>query len=95
MVQNLNGVRGVISSIKLKSELKTKDIKRLIGEALKRSATIDSNNVKVWVEGDTVTLTGNVNSIKEKEDAQRAAYLAPGVSNVKNNLKVEPKSVYA
>ena len=95
VVQNLNGVRGVINSIKLKSEQKTKDIKRLIGEALKRSATIDSNNVKVWVEGDTVTLTGNVNSIKEKEDAQRAAYLAPGVCNVKNNLKVEPKSVYA
>lgn len=94
-VQNLKGVRGVVNSIKLKSELEPKDIKNRIGEAFKRSATIDSNKVKVWVDGDTVTLTGTVNSIKEKEDAQRAAYHAPGVFKVKNNIKVEYKSIYA
>jgi len=93
-VQNLNGVRGVVNSIKLKSNLKPRDIKNRIGEAFKRSATIDSSNIKVTVDGDSVTLTGTVSSIKEKEDAQRAAYFAPGVFKVKNNLKVEYKSVY-
>ncbi|TLP81742.1 BON domain-containing protein [Maribacter sp. ACAM166] len=94
-VQNLIGVRGVVNSIKLKSTVKSKDVKNRISEAFKRSATIDSNKVKVAVDGDTVTLTGTVTSIKEKEDAQRAAYFAPGIYNVKNNLKVDFESVYA
>lgn len=94
-VQNLDGVRGVVNRIILKkSEPKPVEIKKRINEAFKRSATIDSKNIEVEVNGATVTLTGTVSSIKEKEDAQRAAYFAPGIIRVKNKLTVEYQSLY-
>ncbi|MBC7456670.1 MAG: BON domain-containing protein, partial [Bdellovibrionaceae bacterium] len=42
----------------------------------------------VSIKGDTVTLTGHVHSISEKDDANFAAWMAPGIMTVENNLKV-------
>ena len=68
-------------------------IKR-IEEAFERSADIDANNIKVSINGYTATLTGTVKSLKEKDDAKRAVYAAPGISEVKNELKVEYYPIY-
>jgi osmotically-inducible protein OsmY len=76
--------------IELKPVVSPVDIKRKIEEAFKRSAEIDSKNVTVEASGDQVTLRGAVRSWAEREEAERAAYAAPGVTKVENRIIVDP-----
>lgn len=92
---DLNGVKGVVNSITIKQDIKTHEIKEKIKEAFERSAEIDSREVTVTVDGHTVTLSGKVHSIREKEDAEKAAYNAPGIFNVINNLQVQYYPAFA
>jgi len=94
-VENLLGVKGVVNSIQIKQALEPFQIKDRITKAFERSADVNARNVSVTVDGHTVTLRGTVNSIAEKEEAQRAAYFAPGVYEVKNELKVQYHPEYA
>lgn len=94
-VENLLGVKGVVNSIQIKQVLEPFQIKDRITKAFERSADVNARNVTVAVDGHTVTLRGTVNSIAEKEEAQRAAYFAPGVYEVKNELKVQYHPEYA
>ncbi len=94
-VENLLGVKGVVNSIQIKQALEPFQIKDRITKAFERSADVNARNVTVLVDGHTVTLRGTVNSIAEKEEAQRAAYFAPGVYEVKNELKVQYHPEYA
>lgn len=84
----LMGVCGVSNDILIKSNLKIADVKTRIEEALKRSADKESDQIKVAVNGSTVSLSGNVNSLMDKEEAGLAAYNAPGVMWVENKLKL-------
>lgn len=52
-------------------------------------AIVDASDIKVDVKDHIVKLTGTVCSIKEKGDAERAAFLSPGISEVKNLLRVQ------
>lgn len=94
-VENLMGVKGVINNITLKTKIEPFDIKNRITKAFERSAELDAKNINIEVQGSTVKLTGTVHSIKEKEDARRAAFFAPGVTKVENNLKVSFYPEYA
>tara|TARA_R110000868_G_scaffold146491_3_gene367287 strand:+ start:2858 stop:3526 length:669 start_codon:yes stop_codon:yes gene_type:complete len=94
-VENLLGVRKVINNISIKQDIKPFDVKEKIKKAFERSAELDANNITVLTDGYTVTLQGKVHSIKEKEDAESAAYRAPGVYSVKNELKVQYYTEYA
>lgn len=93
-VENLLGVKGVINSIQIKQAVEPTNIKDRITKAFERSAEVNAKNITVSVDGHTVTLQGTVNSIAEKDEAQRAAYLAPGVYEVKNELEVQYSPVY-
>jgi osmotically-inducible protein OsmY len=93
-VENLLGVKGVINSIQIKQAVEPTNIKDRISKAFDRSAEVNAKNITVSVDGHTVTLRGTVNSIAEKDEAQRAAYLAPGVYEVKNELVVQYSPVY-
>ena len=66
-----------------------------IKSAFERSADIKAKNIRVEVDGHTVTLRGIVHSLAEKDEARKAAYKAPGVYNVKNELKIEYYPAYA
>lgn len=87
-VKSLMGVRGVTNSIALKSTIHLSDVKARIEEALKRSVDRETSKISVTVRGSIVTLTGYVHSFGEIADAGLAAWNAPGVTAVENNLKM-------
>jgi osmotically-inducible protein OsmY len=93
-VDNLLGVKGVVNTIQIKQTTEPTNIKDRIAKAFERSAEINAKNITVSVDGHTVTLRGTVNSIAEKDEAQKAAYMAPGVYEVKNELTVQYSPVY-
>ncbi len=93
-VKDLFGVKKVSNSIKIKQEARTSEIKDQIKEAFERNADIEARGIVISTEGNTVTLNGTVHSIKEKENAETAAYKAPGVFNVINKLKVQNDPAY-
>jgi osmotically-inducible protein OsmY len=94
-VENLLGVKGVINNISLKQTVKPFEIKNRITKAFERSAELEAKNIKVEVDGHTVKLSGTVHSLAEKEEARKAAFFAPGVTKVENNLRVELYPEYA
>lgn len=93
--EKLLGVKGVSNLITLKNNIKPTEVKDRIKKAFQRMANLDADNITLETHGHTVTLRGKVHSIKEKEDAEAAAYNAPGVYDVKNELKVEYYTEYA
>jgi len=88
-VNYLMGVKGVTNSIKIKSETHDVIEKENIENAIARSWSVDDSDIKVSVSGTTVTLTGNVTSWYQKEEAGRIAWNTPGVWHVKNELVVD------
>lgn len=88
-VENLTGVRMVLNSISVKPLLTTDNVKRKISAALHRSATLHGQNVLVDIIGNKVVLRGKVRSFSEAEDAMNAAWSAPGVAEVENDLEIE------
>ena len=88
-IENLAGVRFVINLITVKPKISPTDIQEKIIAAFHRSATVDSSKIRAEVEGTKVTLRGTVRSIAEKEDAENAAWFAPGVMSVVNKIEIE------
>ncbi len=87
-VRRLKGIRGVTNLITIKPRVSTSDIKRKIEDAFRRSAEVDANHISIEARGSEVTLRGNVRSWAERDQAQRTAWSAPGVTQVKNDITV-------
>lgn len=87
-VRSLKGVKGVTNLIQLKPQVAPSDVKSKIEEAFKRNAAIDASNIRVEAMGGDVTLKGTVRSWMEREEAENAAWAAPGVTQVDDCLAV-------
>lgn len=87
-VGNLFGVRGLTNRITVAPHATAVDVKDKIEAAFKRSAEIDAKRIRVETHDSKVILQGEVRSWAEKYEAQSAAWAAPGVTAVENDLVV-------
>ena len=89
-VRRIKGVKGVSNLIQLGPRAQPEDIKRKIQEAFKRNAEVDANRIMVETNGSEVILKGTVRSWVEREEAERVAWSAPGVTKVEDRIAVSP-----
>jgi osmotically-inducible protein OsmY len=88
-VRNLPGVKGVVNWIAIKPRLSPTEIRSEIEAALRRSAELDAQRITVETDGSKVILRGRVRSWAEREEAEHAAWRAPGVTQVENLTTVD------
>jgi osmotically-inducible protein OsmY len=88
-VRYLAGVKGVTNLIFVKPKKASPyEVSGKIKEALKRSAEVDADRIAVEATDGRITLRGTVRSWAERQDAERAAWAAPGVTLVDDKLAI-------
>jgi osmotically-inducible protein OsmY len=88
VVRRLTGVKGVTNLIRVKSRPTPSELKQKIEDALVRSAETDAERITVEVQGSKVILKGTVRAWAEKQEAERVAWSAPGVTSVDNRITI-------
>jgi osmotically-inducible protein OsmY len=89
-VRRIKGVKGVSNMILLKPRAAPSEIKRKIQDAFRRNAEVDANQIIVETNGSEVILKGKVRSWVEREEAERVAWQAPGVTHVQDHIVIAP-----
>ena len=90
VVRRLLGVKGVTNLITVRPSVTPSGVKKMIEEALVRSAKTDAERITVEVQGGRVILKGRVRSWTERDEAERAAWQAPGITDVSNQIVIAP-----
>lgn len=85
-VRRLSGVLGVTNNIAVRPQIINQDIKQRIVKALSRNGELESAGIKIEVVGSTVTLKGSVKDWRDRRAAEDAAWAAPGITEVRDEL---------
>jgi osmotically-inducible protein OsmY len=86
----LRGLKGITNNITIRAFVSASEVKGRIQDAIRRRAQTDAQNIEVKAANGAVTLEGQVSSWAERQQAEMAAWQAPGVSKVIDNLSVRP-----
>ena len=89
VVHKLSGVIDVLNQIRIAAPVRASEIKEKIQKALQRSAEVEASGITVQTEGGRVVLSGKVRAWYERDIAERAAWSAPGVTEVQDHLTIE------
>lgn len=87
-VEKIKGVLGVSNLIVVKPRVQASIVKDTVRRALERRADVEADDIEVETRDSKVILRGKVKSWSERAEVQRAAWSAPGVTNVENNLTI-------
>ena len=87
-VTRLRGVRSIANNIRVAQPASVPEVKREIVRALHRSADVEAGRIEVDVQGSKVTLKGTIRAWYERELAEKAAWSAPGVTAVVDQLRI-------
>jgi osmotically-inducible protein OsmY len=88
-LEGLAGVRGIVNNLIISSVATSENIKKRIADAFQRHAVLDASKLIAEIVGTTVILRGTVKSYSEKEDAENAAYSAPGIFKIDNRITID------
>ncbi|APR39285.1 BON domain-containing protein [Paraburkholderia sp. SOS3] len=88
-ISHMRGVLGVSNQIEVRGDVDGGDVASKIREAMQRHAQREANHIDIAVHDGTVTLTGKVDSYAERAVMRGAAWSAPGVRAVVDELRIE------
>ena len=88
-VSRIAGVVAVSDIIEISPQVSPSDVSAKVLKALQRQATTDSKSIHIATSGGKVTLTGKASSWQSIEDAAHAAWAAPGVTEVVDQVKMQ------
>lgn len=87
-VRHVRGVKSVLNQIGIAPGVASKEVRGAIQAAFHRNAQLEANRISIEATGGEVVLSGKVKSWAEREEAERAAWMAPGVVSVRNNIGI-------
>lgn len=87
-VRHLKGVKVVGNRIRISPRILPAEVKRKIEDAFRRNAEVDAQHITVEASDGELLLKGSVRSWAERQEAQRVAWSAPGVTKVDNRITV-------
>jgi osmotically-inducible protein OsmY len=89
VASSIVGALDVIDEIELNDpKPSASDVQDSIRKAFKRNAALDADDLYISSDNGTVTINGNVSSWAEHDEALNAAWAAPGVTSVQDNMTV-------